>query len=161
MEFDDYKLAPDDYQEMAKAYFSTLAENDFRFVKINTDKKQKQEILDKISNNICKLNIYIDYLKKTSKAQKHSQSISKICGNLQLCKNLFDCRENIQISKKNNLCNNLKSIIEICADLILLCDLFKNFSQTDIDEQICKLTSNFVEIIKNTITLFGECHYRY
>ena len=90
MEFDDYKLAPDDYQEMAKAYFSTLAENDFRFVKINTDKKQKQEILDKISNNICKLNIYIDYLKKTSKAQKHSQSISKICGNLQLCKNLFD-----------------------------------------------------------------------
>ena len=161
MEFDDYKIEPNVYQEMAKAYFSNLAENDFKFVKINTNKKQKQEILDKISKNICKLNIYIECLKKTSKAHKHPQNIEKIKNNFQVCKKLFDCKKNTEIYQKNNLCSILKNITEICADLILLCDLFDNFSQTDADDQICKLTPNFVEIIKNTVSLFGECRYRY
>ena len=33
MEFDDYKLAPDNYEEMAKAYYSSLKTCSFEFVK--------------------------------------------------------------------------------------------------------------------------------
>ena len=135
--------------------------NDFKFVKINIDKTEKQKILNKISNNICDLNLYINYITSTHKAQKHLKNIEKINANFLCCKQLFDFQNSTKNLSKNNFCACLKNIIEICADSIFLCNSFAIFSQSNSDQNICNLTNNFVEIIKNTTFLFGDCHYRY
>ena len=161
MEFDDYKIEPNTYQEMAKAYFSELYEKDFKFVKINTNKNEKQNIINSLTENVYKLDLYIQQLQKTNKAKKNKTNLSEINKNLSFLKNVFEYKNTDIKINKTNLCNLLKIIIKTSVECSQLCLLFFKYSQNENDEKICHSTTNFLETIKYTIPLFGECHYRY
>lgn len=161
MEFDDYKIEPNTYQEMAKAYFCELKESDFKFVKINTNKIEKQNIINALTENVYKLDLYIQQLQKTNKAKNNKTNLAEINQNLFYLKNIFEYKNTDIKINKTNLCNLLKTIIKLSTQCSQLCLLFFKFSQNEIDEKVCNSLSNFLEIIKYTTPLFGECHYRY
>ena len=163
MEFDDYKLAPENYEEMAKAYYSSLKTCSFEFVKKKNNDTEKQTLLDELVTKYSSLFSYIEFLKKTKTARSKSSIVNAISDKANCCKNSCNfLSSNIQTKNLNsNLCDTLKNIIDVSAEIIAICQAISEYTTNEIDDNICDSTDNLLSIIKNAVSLFGQCHYRY
>lgn len=159
MQYQDEKLDPSTFEKIAQAYRQSLNKSDINFVLASSPElEQKRENLKTL---FSKLFGYIEFLEKTKRAKNKPKQMAKIRSSIELCKQSCILAQVETKTAQSNLCNTLKQIIDISAEIIAICQFVSQYSNNKTDDAICNLSENLLEVIKNSVDMFGECHYRF
>lgn len=160
MEFNDEKiLSPAQYERIADE-FNKINKTSFKIIKINLDKKEKNNLINNLNNISNQLNCTFNYLFKYKKSQKNN--INKIMEYFDELKNNLSCFVQITDNEMeyNNYCNALNNAITLSTKLVRTLTQLCEFCDEAENIKIDNSHGCLLDIIDTLSQMFGQCKFR-